>query len=256
MWVETLKGLLENQVAIVTGAGQGAGRRMALALADAGCKVAVLDLDYPAVQQVARTIAERGGTAWAHRLDVTDSDACAEAADLSQTELGPAAILVNNAGIFLRGGLEEADFAENWTRTQRVNVEGCLHMVRAFLPQLRSTRGRVINLGSVGSFVAARSAAAYVSSKGALLQLTRALAAELGPDGIRVNGIAPGRMVTRMTDSYRDDPASKAAYFARTPLGRYAETEDLVGPLLFLASPMSAYVTGVMLPVDGGFLAV
>lgn len=256
MWTEAMKGLLENQIAVVTGAGQGAGRQMALALADAGCKVAVFDIDYPAVQEVARAVASKGRTAWAHRLDVTDAAACAEAAELSQAELGPAAILVNNAGIFMRGGLEDPDFAENWARTQRVNVEGCLHMVLPFLPQLRKTRGRIVNLGSVGSFVAARSAAAYVSSKGALLQLTRALAAELGPDGIRVNGIAPGRMVTRMTDSYRDEPAGKAAYLARTPLGRYAETEDLIGPLLFLASPMSAYVTGVMLPVDGGFLAV
>lgn len=256
MWNAALKGLLENEVAVVTGAGQGAGRRMALALADAGCKVAVSDVDLAAVQDVARGIAEGGGTAWAHRLDVSDAEACNEAAELSLAELGPAAILVNNAGVFLRGGLDDPAFSEKWTRTRQVNVDGCLHMVQAFLPQLRKTRGRIINLGSVGSFVAARSAAAYVSSKGAVLQLTRALAAELGPEGIRVNGIAPGRMVTRMTDSYRDDPAGKAAYFARTPLGRYAETDDLVGPLLFLASPMSAYVTGVMLPVDGGFLAV
>lgn len=256
MWTDKLRGLLANEVAIVTGAAQGAGRTMALALADAGCKVAALDIDVEGARQVARSIAERGGTAWGHRLDVGDAAACAEAAELSRTELGPAAILVNNAGVFLRGGLEDPGFVERWTRTQRVNVEGSLHMARAYLPQLRQTRGRIVNLGSVGSFVAARSAAAYVSSKGAVLQLTRALAAELGPEGIRVNGIAPGRMVTQMTDSYRDDPVGKAAYFARTPLGRYAETEDLVGPLLFLASPMSAYVTGVMLPVDGGFLAV
>lgn len=256
MWIETMKGLLAGQVAVITGAAQGAGQRMALALSEVGCKVALSDIDGAAVEEVARTISSQGGKAWAERLDVTDAEACVQMAIRAEKELGPASILVNNAGVFLRGPLESENFSRDWNMTQRVNVNGCLHMTLAFVPQLRKTRGRIINLGSVGSFVGARSAAAYVTSKGALLQLTRALAAELGPEGIRVNGIAPGRMVTRMTDSYRDDPAGKAAYLSRTPLGRYAETDDLVGPLLFLASPMSDYVNGVMLPVDGGFLAV
>jgi NAD(P)-dependent dehydrogenase (short-subunit alcohol dehydrogenase family) len=256
MEIEALAGLLKDDVAVVTGAGQGAGRRMAQGLAAAGASVAVLDIDEKEVAETARLIVGAGGRAVSRRVDVTDAAACEAAAGWSQDALGAASILVNNAGVFIRTPLDGADFREAWNTTQRVNVDGCVNMVMSFKAQLRRTRGRIVNLGSVGSFVAARSAAAYVSSKGAVLQLTRALAAELGPDGIRVNGIAPGRMVTRMTDSYRDDPASKAAYFARTPLGRYAETEDLVGPLLFLVSPMSAYVTGVMLPVDGGFLAV
>lgn len=256
MWIDRLQGLLGNDIAVVTGAGQGAGRELALALSAAGAAVAVLDIDEQQAGETARLIGDAGGRAIARRVDVGDPLACEQAAVAVQAELGEASILVNNAGVFLRGPLDADDFRQTWSTTQRVNVEGCVNMVLAFKAQLRHTRGRIVNLGSVGSFVAAKSAAAYVSSKGAVLQLTRALAAELGADGIRVNGIAPGRMVTRMTDSYRDDPASKAAYFARTPLGRYAQTGDLVGPLLFLVSPMSEYVNGVMLPVDGGFLAV
>lgn len=251
----SVKGLLDGDVAVVTGAARGNGLHMARGLAQAGAAVAFLDIDGDEAEIAAQAVVAAGGRAVAFRLDVTDAAACSAIGRKIADALGPVSILVNNAGILRRDELDSERFAESWQVVLRTNVDGCMNMVLALLPQLRQTRGRIINIGSIMSFVGARTAAAYVTSKGAVLQMTKALAADLAPSGIRVNGIAPGRFVTRMTESYRDDPEVKAAYFARTPLGRYGEPDDLVGPVLFLASSMSAYVTGVMLPVDGGFLA-
>ncbi len=246
---------LSGEVAAVTGAAQGNGLAIARGLARAGAAVALLDLDEAAARDAAGTLTREGARAHACRLDVADEADCLAAAAEIERALGPVSLLVNNAGVLTRDQLDSSSFASTWRRTLAVNVDGCMNMVRALLPQLRARRGRVVNIGSITSYAAAGRAAAYVTSKGAVLQMTKALAIDLAPDGIRVNGIAPGRITTRMTEAYRDDPAVKSSYFARTPLGRYGEPEDLVGPVLFLVSPLSAYVTGAMLPVDGGFLA-
>lgn len=249
-------GLLVGDVAVVTGAARGNGLAMARGLAAAGAAVALLDVDGATASLAAQAIAEAGGRAVALQLDVTDAGACADVAARIEQALGPASVLVNNAGILRKGPLDSEQFSENWHATFRTNVDGCINMVQALRGQLCRTRGRIVNIGSIGSYRGVPTAVAYVSSKGAVLQMTKGLAAELAPHGIRVNGIAPGRFITAMTESYRDEPVAKAAYLSRTPLGRYGEPEDLVGPVVFLASSMSAYVTGVMLPVDGGFLAV
>ena len=248
--------LLVGDVAVVTGAARGNGFAMARGLAAAGAAVALLDVDGATVSRAAQAIAEAGGRVVALQLDVTDASACVDVAARIEEALGPASVLVNNAGILRKEPLDSERFLENWHATFRTNVDGCINMVQALRGQLCRTRGRIVNIGSIGSYRGVPTAIAYVSSKGAVLQMTKALAAELAPHGIRVNGIAPGRFITAMTESYRDEPVTKAAYLSRTPLGRYGEPEDLVGPVVFLASSMSAYVTGVMLPVDGGFLAV
>jgi NAD(P)-dependent dehydrogenase (short-subunit alcohol dehydrogenase family) len=248
--------LLDGDVAVVTGAARGNGLAMARGLAAAGAAVALLDVDGAEVERVARDIAETGARVIALLLDVTDAKACVEAAARVEEALGPVSVLVNNAGILRKGHLESEGFSEDWNAMFRTNVDGCINMVQALRSQLCRTRGRIINIGSIGSYIGVAWAVGYVASKGAVLQMTKGLAAELAPHGVRVNGIAPGRFITAMTEGHRDDPATKAAYFARTPLGRYGEPEDLVGPVVFLASSMSAYVTGAMLPVDGGFLAV
>lgn len=248
--------LLVGDVAVVTGAARGNGLAMARGLAAAGAAVALLDVDGEEVSRVARSIADTGARVTALRLDVSDRGACVAAAARIEEALGAVSVLVNNAGILRRVPLESESFAQEWEAIFRTNVDGCIHMVQALREQLCRTRGRIINIGSIGCFIGVPTVVAYVASKGAVLQLTKGLAAELAPHGVRVNGIAPGRIVTAMTQAYRDDPAGKAAYLAHTPLGRYGEPEDLVGPVVFFASSMSAYVTGTMLPVDGGYLAV
>jgi NAD(P)-dependent dehydrogenase (short-subunit alcohol dehydrogenase family) len=165
-------------------------------------------------------------------------------------------VLVNNAGVIRRTPFDAPGYRADWDLTLRVNVGGAVNMVSAFLPQLRATKGRVINLGSIMSFVSSRNNSSYAASKGAVLQLTKSLAAELAGDGIRVNGIAPGVISTPMTEATRRDPQAIERFLGHTPLGRVGEPEELVGPVLFLASRLSTYVTGVMLPVDGGYLAV
>jgi NAD(P)-dependent dehydrogenase (short-subunit alcohol dehydrogenase family) len=248
--------LLAGDVAVVTGAARGNGLAMARGLAGAGAAVALLDVDGAGAERAAQDISESGARVFAAQLDVTDAHACIATATRVEQELGPVSVLVNNAGILRKGALESQQFMQDWSDTFRTNVDGCINMVQALRGQLCRTRGRIINIGSIGSHRGVPTAVAYVSSKGAVLQMTKGLAAELAPHGVRVNGLAPGRFITAMTEAYRDEPATKAAYFSRTPLGRYGGPDDLVGPVIFLASSMSAYVTGAMLPVDGGFLAV
>ncbi|MGQ9368007.1 SDR family NAD(P)-dependent oxidoreductase [Azospirillum sp. ST 5-10] len=251
-----MEGLLKGDVAVVTGAAQGNGRAIALGLAGAGAAVAVADRNGDGAAAVAREIEAAGGAALALTLDVTDAEACREAARTVEGRLGPASVLVNNAGIIRRTPVDAPGYRDDVALTLEVNVGGCVAMTTALLPQLRATRGRIVNLGSIMSFVGGRNVSSYAASKGAVLQLTRAMAAELAADGVRVNGIAPGVIETPMTQTTRDNPEVLERFLGHTPLGRVGQPEELVGPVLFLASRLSSYVTGVMLPVDGGYLAV
>jgi NAD(P)-dependent dehydrogenase (short-subunit alcohol dehydrogenase family) len=249
-----MKGIA-GQVAVVSGAGRGNGRAIALGLAGAGGAVALCDIDADSAASVAAEITAAGGTARAWGLDVTDRAACRRVAEGVAADLGPAAILVNNAGIIRRNPLTSPDAADDWDATLAVNATGAMNLTRAFISQLRETRGRIVNLGSIMSVAGGRNVAAYAASKGAILQMTRALAVELAADGIRVNALAPGVIDTPMTEATRADPQAIGRFMAHTPMGRTGRPEELVGPVLFLASDMSSYVTGALLPVDGGYLA-
>jgi len=248
--------LLEGDVAVVTGAAQGNGRAIALGLAREGAAVGLGDVDASGVAALADEIGRAGGKAFATGLDVADPRQCAAFAAACSAALGPASILVNNAGIIRRVGIDDPDYDRHWQETLTVNATGMKNMVRALLPQLRATKGRIVNLGSINSFATGPRATTYTVSKGAVLQFTRALAAELAPEGIRVNGIAPGVIDTPMTAATRADPAAIGRFMAHTPMGRTGKPEELVGPVVFLVSSMSSYVTGAMLPVDGGYLTV
>jgi NAD(P)-dependent dehydrogenase (short-subunit alcohol dehydrogenase family) len=240
--------LLKGKLALITGAGSGIGEGIARAMAAEGAQVIVADVNGSAAERVAAAI---GGDATAYTLDVSDRSACDAMARL----LGPISILVNNAGIIRRGKLESNTARADWDTTMAVNLDGPYNMVTAFLEQLKQTKGSVINIGSIQSFVALPNSAAYTTSKGGVRALTKALAIELSPQGVRVNAIGPGMIATPLNADARQNPDYMANFAQRIPLGRLGEPADIAGPAVFLASDMARYITGVTLPVDGGFLA-
>ena len=244
-----------DRVAVVTGAAQGNGRAIALGLARAGARVACCDVQTGPLDGLVQEIADSGGAARAIPFDVSDRARCAGVAAEVESALGPASILINNAGIIRRTVPDAAAFAEDWDAIMAVNATGVMQVTLAFLSQLRATKGSVINLGSIMSLSAGPNISAYAASKGAVMQLTKALAHDLAADGIRVNAIAPGVIATPMTEVTRQNPDAIGRFMAHTPLGRPGEPEELVGPALFLASDASSYVTGAVLVVDGGYLA-
>lgn len=247
---------IRGEVAVVTGAAQGNGRSIALGLAEAGALVVACDIQGPEVDQVAQEIRDAGGQAIGLVVNITDRTSCAQVATEAQVQFGkPTAILVNNAGIIRRTVPDADSFYEDWDAVIAVNVTGQMNMVRAFLPQLKQAQGRIINLGSIMSVAANPGLVAYAASKGAVLQMTRALVHDLSEFGIRVNAIAPGVIETPMTVATRENPEAIGRFMSHTPMRRPGKPDELVGPVLFLASDASSYVTGALLPVDGGYLS-
>jgi len=238
--------LLNGKLALVTGGGSGIGEGIAKAMTENGASVIVVDVNEAGAARVASAI---GGEHYV--LDVSDRTAC----DALAARIGPISVLVNNAGIIRRGKLESAAARTDWDATMAVNLDGPYNMVTAFLEQLKATKGSVINIGSIQSFVALPNSAAYTTSKGGVRALTKALAIELSPQGVRVNAIGPGMIATPLNADARQNPDYMANFAQRIPLGRLGEPADIAGPAVFLASDLARYVTGVTLPVDGGFLA-
>ncbi|HQT79670.1 MAG TPA: SDR family oxidoreductase [Rhodopila sp.] len=244
--------LLQGKLALVTGGGSGIGEGIARAMAQQGARVIVADVN---VEGAARVAASIGGDRVHYALDVADRAACDVLAKTIRADIGPVSVLVNNAGIIRRGKLESASVRADWDATLAVNLDGPFNMVTAFLEQLKATQGSIINIGSIQSFVALPNSAAYTTSKGGVRAFTKALAIELSPQGVRVNAIGPGMIATAINADARQNPDYMKSFAGRIPLGRLGEPADIAGPAVFLASDLARYVTGVTLPVDGGFLA-
>jgi 3-oxoacyl-[acyl-carrier protein] reductase len=254
-----MAGLLEGHVAAVTGGGSGIGRAIAAGFAREGARVLVLDR--AGEDASAGEIRERAGDARAFHLDVTDAQACRAVAAQVQDEVGAVSVLVNCAGITRRNPMTGAPetVAQDWQDILGINLTGVFNVTQAFLDQLRATKGRIVNIASIQAFMHVRtpSSPAYTASKHGVLGFTRALAAELGKDGVRVNAIGPGFIETPLNEKARAaNPAMLQTFLEHTPLGRAGKPEDIVGPALFLASDLSAYVTGSIVIADGGYRTV
>lgn len=228
---------------LVTGATSGIGAGIASAFAADGAEVWATGAT--AAEVDAATAARPALT---HRvLDVRDGDAVAA---LLQ-ELGELDVVVNCAGIINRGAEHEA---EAFARTVDINLNGTMRVCAAARSGLKARRGCIVNTASMLSFFGGGLVPGYSASKGGVAQLTKSLAIAYAADGIRVNAVAPGWIATPLTQALQDDPARSAPILARTPLGRWGTPEDVAGPVLFLASEGARFVTGVVLPVDGGYL--
>ena len=232
-----------GRVVLVTGGTSGIGRAIAEAFASEGAEVVVTGLTEAEVESRLET--EGGLTAYP--LDIADRSAI----DRLIARLHRLDVLVNAAGMILRDGLEFE--VEGFQRVVDVNLTGTMRMCRACHPLLSRRGGSVLNVASMLTFFGSGSVPAYSASKGGVAQLTKSLAIAWAPQGIRVNAVAPGWIETALTKPLVDDPTRSAPLLARTPMGRWGQPEDIAGAALFLCSPRAAFITGAILPIDGGY---
>jgi len=259
-----MSGKLEGRVAIVVGGGQtegetvGNGRAVCLTFAREGARVLVVDRDVDAAEQTVKLVLEEAGQALAHQADITSEDECRAIPEAALQAFDRIDVLHNNVGI-VPGGATEQLPSETWRAGFDVNLTGMWMTCKYVLPHLRAQRsGAVVNISSMAGLMAGPQAIAYSTSKAAVNAMTRSLALEYAPHGVRVNGIAPGMVdtpmgvdrVARATGATRE--AVVAQRSATIPMGRQGTSWDIANAALFLASDDSAFVTGVVLPVDGG----
>lgn len=242
---------LEKRIAIVTGAGQGIGRAIALGMARAGAAIVIADLDEANAGTVKKEIEARGGTAAALYTDVSNEESVQAMVDGALKEFRRIDILVNNAGIFPTSPVEEMR-EEEWDRVIGTNLFGAFLCSKAVAPHLLAQRsGRIISLTSGRAFQGAKNGAHYAASKAGIIGFSKSLALELAPHGITVNVICPGITDTAQPRGHQTEEQIYAQG-QRIPLGRIGQPEDLVGPAIFLASDAAGFVTGQTIFINGG----
>jgi NAD(P)-dependent dehydrogenase (short-subunit alcohol dehydrogenase family) len=244
-----------GRVVLVTGAARGIGRATAELFAAEGASVAVLDIDGPEAEKFAATISDTGHRALALRADVGDSTAVNEAVDRCVSILGRLDVLVSNAGTHFSRAIDEYTDDEIG-RILSTNLKGTLYAIRAAVPRLRETRGSIVTVSSMTGLVGQDKGAVYVATKGAIISLTKALALELAPDGIRVNCVCPAGVDTPLMREWAatlpDPEAVLRTQAAMHLTNRLATPREIAAAIVFLASPAASFITGVALPVEGG----
>lgn len=250
-----MSGSLHGKIALITGASKGLGKAMALALSQAGATIALVSRDEGKLQDVKREIESSGGKAEVFLADVKDETQVERLeADISK-RLGKVQILVNNAGINLRKNLIDFSLSE-WQSVLDTNLTSVFLMCRKFVPHMRGTGyGRILNMTSIMSHVSLPQRSAYSASKAALLGLIRALALELAPDGITVNGISPGPFGTEMNQTLMQDPQANAQFLTNIPVGRWGKVEEIGALANYLCSEAAGFITGTDILIDGGWCA-
>jgi len=246
---------LKNKVAVVLGGTSGIGQAIARGLARAGATTIASSRDRDRVEAQAADLESLGSKTLRIPSDVQDRASLQNLCDEAVLAFGQVDILVVTSGLLKKMPTEDVT-DEDWTRIVDVNLNGTFRANQIFGRQMiKQQRGSIINIGSMTSFVSFSEVAAYAASKGGVLMLTRTLACEWARHNVRVNGLAPGVFRTPLNTKVLDIPERFAAIAGRTPMGRVGNVEELVGAAIFLASDASSFVTGEMLPVDGGFLA-
>ena len=261
MMAELQSRTLAEKVAVITGAATGIGRASALLFARAGARVALTDTRAAELERTAAEVRAAGGEVTSAAVDLARPENCTAAVDSAVRTFGRLDVLLNNAGVgtMVVGGTVETITLEHWDLAQDVNVRAMYLVSRAALPHMRKVGGgAIVNIASVSAFRGStdRPTHAYAASKGAVLALTRAMAASYGRDRVRVNAICPGTIRTRLTADIAERVERDAKEGRGIPLGRIGEPEDIAQCALFLASDAASFISGAQIVVDGGAMAV
>ena len=246
---------LQGKTALITGASKGLGKAMALALAEAGARLALVSRNLEQLNETAAAVRKLGADAVVHQADVTDESQIERLEKAVTEPFGKVQILINNAGINIRKSVIDFTLAE-WRLVMDTNLTSVFLMCRTFVPQMKGQGyGRIINLTSIMSHVSIAGRAAYCASKSGLLGLTRALALELAPENITVNGISPGPFATEMNMPLMQNPELNQQFISKIPLGRWGKVQEVGQLAVYLCSEDAGFITGTDILIDGGWTA-